>query len=59
MNFSFLLVYNNAHIQTQKELKKGESSTNVSVIVPDIILMKGLRHFDSGSKNRIFSSQRI
>ena len=33
--FSFFIgCYNNAHIQTQKELKKGESSTNVSVIVP-------------------------
>ena len=35
--FIFLLIlgcYNNAHIQTQRELKKGESSTNVSVIVP-------------------------
>ena len=33
--FSFFIgCYNNAHIQTQKELKKGESSTNVSIIVP-------------------------
>ena len=33
--FSFFIgCYNNAHIQTQKELKKGESSTNFSVIVP-------------------------
>ena len=33
--FSFFIgCYNNAHIQTQRELKKGESSTNVSVIVP-------------------------
>ena len=33
--FSFFIgCYNNAHIQTQKELKKGESSTNLSVIVP-------------------------
>ena len=28
--------YNNAHIQTQRELQKGESSTNVGVIVPSI-----------------------
>ena len=35
MSFIFILgCYNNAHIQTQRELKKGESSTNVSVIVP-------------------------
>ena len=35
LNYIFILgCYNNAHIQTQRELKKGESSTNVSVIVP-------------------------
>ena len=35
LSFIFILgCYNNAHIQTQRELKKGESSTNVSVIVP-------------------------
>jgi len=28
--------YNNAHIQTQRELQKGELSTNVGVIVPSI-----------------------
>ena len=35
LNFILILgCYNNAHIQTQRELKKGESSTSVSVIVP-------------------------
>ena len=35
LSFSFFIgCYNNAHIQTQKELIKGESSTNVSIIVP-------------------------
>ena len=35
LSFIFILgCYNNAHIQTQRELKKGESSTNISVIVP-------------------------
>ena len=35
LNYIFIFgCYNNAHIQTQRELKKGESSTNVSVIVP-------------------------